>query len=155
MWSRLWLIVLLISVGACSGDSAGSISSPCDLADAELVESVFGGTVTEGVEGQARNCDFEVQGGPVFSVAVFYYGSADGWDSTRQGFEDNRGGVTDVEGIGDEAFFPSDFGARELVVQSGGEIFSVTVFTGFDEPTPEVINGVADLSKAIADNLAS
>jgi hypothetical protein len=155
MRSRLWLIVLLISVVACNGNSGGSISSPCDLADAELVESVFGGTVAEGVEGQARNCDFEVQGGPVFSVAVFYYGSADDWDSTRQGFEDNRGGVTDVEGIGDEAFFPGDFGARELVVQSDGETFSVTVFTGFDDPTPEVINGVADLSKAIADNLAS
>jgi hypothetical protein len=88
-------------------------------------------------------------------VAVFHYGSDDGWESTRQGFVDNRSGVTDVEGIGDDAFFPGDFGARELVVRAGGEIFSVTVFIGFDEPSAEVINGVADLSKAIADELSS
>ncbi|HVR78448.1 MAG TPA: hypothetical protein VMS99_08665 [Acidimicrobiia bacterium] len=153
---RLWLIVgVLAVIAACDGDGGGGVSSPCDLADAELVESVFGGTVAPGVEGAALNCDFAVEGGPVFSVAVFHYGSDDGWESTRQGFVDNRSGVTDVEGIGDDAFFPGDFGARELVVRAGGEIFSVTAFIGFDEPTAEVINAVADLSKAIADELSS
>ena len=156
MRGRTWLIMGALTVfAACGGEDDSGISTPCDLADAELVGSVFGGTVAEGVEGEARDCSFAIEGGSVFSVGVFYYGSADGWDSTRQGFEDNRGGVTDVEGIGDEAFFPGDFGARELVVRSGGEIFSVTVFSGFEEPTAEVINGVADLSKAIADDLAS
>jgi hypothetical protein len=150
------LMMMVIALVACGSDGVGSseISSPCDLADAAMVQSAFGGTVAEGVEGEARNCDFVIEGGPVFAVDVFYYGSADGWDSTRQGYEDNRGGVTDVAGIGDAAFFPGDAGASELVVQSGGEIFSVTVFAGFDEPGVEVINGVADLSKAIADNLA-
>lgn len=153
---RLSLIVgVLMAILACDGDGGVGVSSPCDLADAELVESVFGGTVAAGVEGEARNCDFSVEGGPVFSVAVFHYGSDDGWESTRQGFVDNRSGVTDVEGIGDNAFFPGDFGARELVVRSGGEIFSVTVFTGFDEPSAEVINAVADLAKAIADQLSA
>jgi hypothetical protein len=145
--------VLLVAVTACSGNGGG-IASPCDLADAALVESVFGGTVAQGVEGEFRNCDFTIEGGPVLSVTVFEYGSASDWDSTRDGFVDNRSGVTDVEGIGDAAFFPNDTGARELVVQSGGQIFSVTVFSGFDEPTVEVINAVADLSKMIADDLA-
>jgi hypothetical protein len=147
------MVTALVACGGGEG-GGGEISSPCDLADAEMVRSVFGGTVAEGVEGEARNCDFVIEGAPVFGVDVFYYGSADGWDSTRQGFEDNRGGVTDVEGIGDAAFFPGDTGASELVVQSGGQIFSVTVFIGFDEPSVEVINGVAELSTAIADDLA-
>jgi len=120
-----------------------------------MVQSVFPGTFSEGVEGEARNCEFSLQDGPTFSVSVFYYGSADGWDSTRQGYEDNRGGATDVDGIGDGAFHPADTGPRELVVQSGGEIFSVSVFTGFDEPNENVIGGIADLASAIADNLAS
>ncbi|MGH8913721.1 MAG: hypothetical protein ACRDZM_04300, partial [Acidimicrobiia bacterium] len=63
-------------------------------------------------------------------------------------------GVTLVVGIGDDAFFPNDTGARELVVSSGGQIFAVSVFTGFGEPTSEVINAVADLAKAIADDVA-
>ena len=61
--------------------------------------------------------------------------------------------MTDVEGLGDEAFFPNDTGARELVVQSGGHIFSVSVFSGLDEPTAEAIKGIADLSKSIAERL--
>jgi hypothetical protein len=149
-------VVVLIALTACGGDGEdGSVSSPCDLADAEMVQAAFAGTFAEGVEGEARNCSFALEEGPTFSVSVFHYGDADGWDSTRGGFEDNRGGVTDVEGVGEAAFFPNDMGARELVVQAGGDIFSVTVFTGFEEPNDNVINGIADLSKAIADGLAS
>jgi hypothetical protein len=146
----------LLVLAACGGDGeGGTVSSACDLADVEMVQSVFPGTFAEGVEGQARNCDFALEDGPVFSVSVFHYGSADGWESTRGGFEENRGGVTDVEGIGEAAYFPNDQGARELVVQAGGEIFSVTVFTGFEEPNANVIGGVADLSRAIAASLDS
>ena len=120
-----------------------------------MVQAAFAGTFAEGVEGEARNCSFTLEEGPTFSVSVFHYGSADDWDSTRQGFETNRSGATDVEGIGDAAFFPVDTGPRELVAQAGGEIFSVSVFTGFEEPNDNVINGIADLSKAIADDLSS
>jgi len=152
MPGRVWLVGLALAcLAGCGGGD--EISSPCDLADAEMVGSVFGGTVAEGVEGEYFNCDFEIEGGPVLSVTVFDYGNVEGWDSTRQGFVDNRGGVTDVEGLGDEAFFPNDTGARELVVQSGGQIFSVTVFSGLDEPTAEAIEGIADLSKSIAERL--
>lgn len=157
MRNRHWILVAAVAILiACGGsDGGGGISSPCDLADAELVGSAFAGTVAEGVEGEFRNCDFEIEGGPVLSVTVFDYGNSDGWDSTREGYVDNRGGVTDVDALGDGAFFPNDTGARELVVQAGGQIFSVTVFSGFEEPTAEVINGVADLSNAIAQDLGS
>jgi len=153
---RRWILAAPVAtLVACGGGGSGGISSPCDLADAELVGSAFAGNVAEGVEGEFRNCDFEIEGGPVLSVTVFDYGSSDGWDSTREGYVDNRGGVTDVDGLGDGAFFPNDTGARELVVQAGGQIFSVTVFSGFEEPTAEVSNGVADLSNAIAQDLGS
>jgi len=120
-----------------------------------MVQAVFGGTVAEGVEGDFFNCDFKIEGGPVLGVTVFDYGSSDAWDSIRQGFVDNRSGVTDIEELGDGAFFPDDTGAREMVVRAGGQIFSVTVFTGLDEPTAEVINGVGELSDAIAERLGS
>jgi hypothetical protein len=68
---------------------------------------------------------------------------------------DNRTGVTDIEGLGDRAFYPNDTGARELVVQAGGQIFSVTVFSGLDDPTAEAVAGIADLSAAIAERLGS
>jgi len=151
---RVWLFgLVLVCLGACGDD--GEISSPCDLADAEMVEASFAGTVSEGVEGEFFNCDFAVEGGPVFSVTVFDYGDADGWDSTRQGFVDNRSGVTDIDGLGDRAFYPNDTGTRELVAEAGGRIFSVTVFSGLDEPTAEAVAGIADLSAAIAERLDS
>ena len=156
MRTRLWLLVLAIMLlVACGGGDGGGISSPCDLADAEMVQSVFPGTFSEGTEGQARNCDFELEGGAGISVTVFHYGSADGWESTRQGFVDNRGGVTEVDGVGESAFFPNDVGAGELVVQAGGETFSVSVFIPFEDPSPQIVDAVAGLSSAIADELGS
>lgn len=152
MSRRLWLAGLALVV-ACDGGS--EISSPCDLADAEMVGNHFEGTVAEGVEGDFFNCDFEIEGGPVLAVTVFDYGEADDWSSTREGFVDNRRGVTDVDDLGDEAFFPNDTGPRELVVRADDRIFSVTVFSGLEEPTAEVIGGIADLAEAIAERLAS
>lgn len=152
------LIITLVVIAACgvNGDTGrGGISSPCDLADADQVQAAFGGTVALGVEGEARNCTFDIVGGPVISVSVFEFGNADRWEPTRQGFVDNLGGVTDVEGMGDAAFFPNDSGPMALVVQSGGQIFEVSVFTGFEEPTPEVIEAVAELAQTIAEDLAS
>lgn len=150
----VWLAgLVLVSVAAC--DDGSEISSPCDLADTEMVGRFFEGTVAEGVEGDFFNCDFEIEGGPVLTVTVFDYGEADEWSSIRRGFVDNRGDVTDVDDLGDEAFYPNDTGARELVVQADGRIFSVTVFSGLEEPTVEVIGGIAGLSNAIAERLAS
>jgi hypothetical protein len=154
MSRRIWLVgIVLVLVAACDGGN--EISSPCDLADAEMVGSFFEGTVAEGVGGDFFNCDFAIEGGPVLTVTVFDYGEADDWSATRQGFVDNRGGVTDVADLGDEAFYPNDTGARELVVRAGGRVFSVTVFSGLEEPTPEVITGLAELAEAIAGRLAS
>jgi len=151
-----YLLLILVVLAACGGGDGGAdIDSPCDLTDAEQVQTLFGGTVAEGVEGDLGNCDFDIESGLAPVVTVFEYGSADGWDGTRQGYVDNRNGVTDVDNLGDAAFFPNDVGAREMVVQAGGLIFSVTVFTGFDEPTEDVINAVADLSAAIAQGLGS
>lgn len=139
--------------GAEDGGPGGSIASPCDLADAAQVSTFFSGTVADGVEGVARNCTFAITDGDVTSVDVFYFGDASVWDGTRSGFETNRGGVTDVDGIGDEAFYPNDMGERELVVQAGGEIFAITVFAGLDEPTAAAIDSVAGLAGFIAGDL--
>lgn len=148
------LLITLVLLAACGG--GGGVDSPCDLTDSTVVESVFGPTVSEGVEGEARNCSFEHEPGPVISIDVYHFGSDDGWDGTRSGFEDNRGGTTDVPGIGDEAFYPNDTGPAELVVRAGGEIFAVTVFTGlFEEPDASVSTDVAELATAIASGLSS
>lgn len=153
------MVALGIVLVGCSGSdstdgvSGGAIASPCDLADAALVSQFFIGTVADGVEGSARNCSFAITGGEVGSVDVYYFGEASGWDGTKSGFEANRGGVTDVDGIGDAAYYPNDRGPRELVVQSGGEIFAVTVFTGPGETSDAVNASVAGLAGAIADDL--
>lgn len=147
---------IAVIVAACGGDSeggGGNVSSPCDLADAALVQSVFGGTVAEGSEGEARNCSFSIEGVPIVSVSVFWFGPASDWEGTRQGYVDNRGGVTDVSGIGDAAFHPNDSGPIEVVAHASGEIFSITVFNAFVEPPPGTPNLVAELAQAIADNL--
>lgn len=152
---RLLAISTLVLLASCGGSDAVSenISSPCDLADSALVGTHFTGTVAAGVEGQARNCSYAIEGGDVISVDVFYYGDSSGWDGTRDGYSNNRGGVTDIDSLGDAAFYPNDRGQQELVVQSGGQIFSLTVFSGFDEPSPEAIASVAALAGAIADAL--
>lgn len=146
---------LVLLVSACGGEpgGGGNVSSPCDLADAAMVQSVFGGTVADGSEGSARNCSFSIEGGPVSSVDIFWFGSASGWDGTRDGYVGNRGGVTDVSGIGDEAFHPNDSGPIELVAHAGGEIFAITVFNAFIDLPPETPDLVSELAKAIADNL--
>jgi len=155
------LALAAVPVAACGGgsdddgvggddaaDDGGEVQ-PCDLADAEMVASVFDGTVAPGEPGSARNCSFEVSGGEVQSVDVYYYGPADDWDGVRSGFDQNRGGTTDVSGIGEAAFFPNDRGARELVVRTDELIFSITVFVF--EPPPGIEDDVAALAQAIVD----
>ena len=141
---------------ACGGSGGGGgISSPCDLTDVDMVEAAFPGAFSEGVEGGARDCRFELEDGAGISVTVFHYGSGDGWEGTRQGFVDNRGGVTEVEGVGESAFYPNDAGPGELVVRAGGEAYSVSVFIPFQDPPPEIVSAVANLANAIADDLGS
>jgi hypothetical protein len=153
------LVLLSLSIvlvaSACGGDSGGGggdVSSPCDLADAALIQSVFGGTVAEGSEGEARNCSFSIEGGPLSSVSIFWFGPASGWEGTREGYVANRGGVTEMSGIGDGAFHPNDSGPIEVVAQAGGEVFAISVFNAFTELPPETSDLVSDLAKAIADS---
>lgn len=152
---RLLMAALLIAT-ACGGGGA-NIDSPCDLADAALVQTYFEGTVADGAEGIARNCEFAIEGGLVDDVDVFDFGTDDRWDGTRSGFEDNRGGTTDVSGIGDEAFYPNDSGPTSLVVRAGGRIFEIDGGLGAfaqEEPSQQLIEAVANLAAAIADDLA-
>ncbi|MCI0544156.1 MAG: DUF3558 domain-containing protein [Actinobacteria bacterium] len=122
---------------------------PCSLATPEMVAAAFGGTVAPGQPGIARNCTYQITGGIDDSVDVYHYGTADSWDGVRQGFEDNRGGTTDVPGLGDEAFHPNDMGPMELVVSAGGVIFSVGG-NMFGPGGAEIEAAVLALAEAIA-----
>jgi hypothetical protein len=82
------------------------------------------------------------------SVVVFHYGTAADWDGIRDGYDDNRGGTTDVAGVGDRSFQPGDVGPYELVVQSGDTVFSVAVQTG--RGGPEVEAAIKELAVTIA-----
>ena len=79
---------------------------------------------------------------------MFHYGPSSQWDGVKSGYEDNRGGVTDVAGIGDEAYQPNDVGPYEIVVRSGDVIFAVAVQTGTGGP--EVEAAILDLAGVIA-----
>ncbi|MDH3844365.1 MAG: hypothetical protein OES69_10535, partial [Myxococcales bacterium] len=122
--------------------------------DAATVTSIFEGTASEGVPDIARNCRFEITDGEADSVSVFYFGADSSWDGVRQGFEDNRGGTTDVPGIGDEAFYPNDAGPSSLIVRANGIIFEVSAFIGLTFPptlpSAALEAAVADLARTIA-----
>jgi len=51
-----------------------------------MVTAAFEGTASEGVPDIARNCRFELTGGEVDSVSVFYFGDDSLWEGTRHGF---------------------------------------------------------------------
>jgi hypothetical protein len=155
------LAVATLILTACGGDDGtggngpDDIDSPCDLATAAMVEESFTGTSSEGVEGQARNCTFQIESGINDSVDVYYFGADSSWEGTRSGFEDNRGGTTDIPDLGDEAFYPNDAGPTEVVVRAGGHIFAVSSFVLFGEPgdTDVIAAAVNDLAHSIADSL--
>ena len=121
---------------------------PCGLVSADVVASIFGSTAASGEPGIARNCHFEIDDGVARSVEVFHYSSSDGWDDLREGYEDNRGGVTDVPGLGDSAFQPNDVGPYEIVVLAGDMIFAVAVQEGLGGEDVEA--AIFDLAAAIA-----
>jgi hypothetical protein len=121
---------------------------PCALVTPEDVASAFTASSASGEAGIARNCSFTIVDGVAASVEVFHYGSSSQWDGVKSGYEDNRSGVTDVAGIGDEAYQPNDVGPYEIVVRSGDVIFAVAVQTGTGGP--EVEAAILDLAEIIA-----
>jgi len=129
-----------------SGAATGG-EDPCALVTAEVVASTFGAASASGEPGVARNCHFTIDGGVARSVEVFHYGSSAGWDGVKQGYEDNRGGVTAVD-VGDEAYQPNDVGPYELVVRSGDLIFAVAVQEG--QGGADVEAAILELAAAIA-----
>lgn len=141
------------SLSGGGGGTAGT--DPCNLATPDMVAAAFGGSSSPGAPGTARNCTFAVTGGSVpnvdvFYVDVFYYGTAEEWDGIRDGFESNRGGTTDVPGIGSGAFHPNDAGPTELVIVAGDTVYSVSAGSGASD---KVNADVAELATAIAGTL--
>lgn len=123
-------------------------ADPCALATGEQVATSFGAASATGEPGVARNCHFTIEGGVAGSVEVFHFGSSAGWDGVKAGYEENRGGVTAIPGLGEEAYQPNDVGPYEVVVRSGDVIFAVAVQEG--QGGPEVEAAILDLAAAIA-----
>lgn len=141
---------VLASLGLVACGGASAVESPCELADAAMVQAVFGGTVSPGVEGGARDCEFSIVGGVVESLSVFEFGDSSTWDGVRSGYDDNRGGTSDVAGVGDEAFFPNDVGPLTLIVKAGPQNFAVDAADAFKELPPQTSDLVEELAKDIA-----
>jgi len=120
----------------------------CALVPAGTVAAAFDATSASGEPGIARNCTFTLVDGLVPTVEVFHYGSSTDWDGVKAGFEENRGGVTEVPGVGDEAFQPNDVGPYEIVVRYLDIIYSVAVQTGGGGP--EVEAAILELATTIA-----
>jgi len=121
---------------------------PCVLVPAGTVAAIFEAASASGEPGIARNCTFTLVDGLVPTVEVFHYGSSTDWDGVKAGFEENRSGVTEVPGVGDEAFQPTDVGPYEIVVRYLDIIYSVAVQTGGGGP--EVEAAILELATTIA-----
>ena len=130
--------------------AAGETSTglECALVPPETVAAAFDATSASGEPGIARNCTFTLVDGLVPTVEVFHYGPSTDWDAVKAGFEENRGGVTEVPGVGDEAFQPNDVGPYEIVVRYLDIIYSVAVQSGGGGP--EVEAAILELATAIA-----
>ena len=127
---------------------AGSTGMECALVPPDVVAASFQGESASGEPGIARNCTFTIVGGLVPTVEVFHYGSSADWDGVKSGYEENRGGITEVPGIGEEAFQPNDVGPYEIVVRYLDIIYAVAVQSGGGGP--EVEAAIHDLAEAIA-----
>gem|GEM_PF-1768548 len=125
-----------------------SIGLECALVPPEIVAAAFDATSASGEPGVARNCTFTLVDGLVPTVEVFHYGSSTDWEGVKAGFEENRGGVTEVPGVGDEAFQPNDVGPYEIVVKYLDIIYSVAVQSGGGGP--EVEAAILELATSIA-----
>ena len=121
---------------------------PCVLVPAGTVAAIFTAASASGEPGIARNCTFTLVDGLVPTVEVFHYGPSTDWDGVKAGFEENRGGVTEVPGVGDDAFQPNDVGPYEIVVRYLDIIYSVAVQSGGGGP--EVEAAILELATTIA-----
>ncbi len=130
--------------------AAGETSTglECALVPPGTVATAFDATSASGEPGMSRNCTFTLVDGLVPTVEVFHYGPSTDWDGVKAGFEENRGGVTEVPGVGDEAFQPNDVGPYEIVVKYLDIIYSVAVQTGGGGP--EVEAAILELATSIA-----
>jgi hypothetical protein len=119
-----------------------------------MVEAAFGGTVETGIEGYADNCTYWIAGGAgsVQKVDVFHVGSADEWEEVRRLHEKTAGGTTDVDGIGDRAFHPGYHGVRDIIFETGGEVYSIVAFGG---ATPEQLEEVGPAVLSLASMIAA
>jgi hypothetical protein len=149
---------IAVSTGTAMPPESAAASAPggtalgaCDLAEPAQVGDIFGGTVTTEEPGVARNCHYPIEGGVSRSVEVYYYGTESEWPAIRATYEQTRGPLSDVTGIGDEAFHPADAGPYEVVVRAGGQVFAVGVVEGTGGPAVE--SAIAELATAIADSL--
>lgn len=129
------------------------VENSCQLADAEMVQEAFGGTVADGVEGSGYACEFAITGGPVENVRVNEAGPSSSFEGVRSGYHDNFDGSTDVPGIGDEAFYTNLMGPLLLVVSASGQVFVVDAHSSFSEAAPGTEEMVADLARAIVARL--
>lgn len=150
--------------GGGGGGGGGGLTrgeQACQIVSAATVTAAFEGTASAGVPGDDAACSFELtDGGVVESVDVFFFGNESGWAGTRSGFDEFRGGTTDVAGVGDEAFYANDRGPIGLVVRAGGIIFQVLArvpFDPFEQIPPDVeatiAEDVAELARAIVTDL--
>jgi hypothetical protein len=138
--------------GGGGGGNGGGIAGPCDLTEPSVVAEVFGGTVAAEKPGVVRSCEYAVQGGAAEMVMVYYYGTADQWSGIRGGYEDNRGPLADVAGVGDEAFHPADAGPLEIVVRAGEVSFAVGL--GLGDATGDAAAKVKELATRIAGSVS-
>jgi hypothetical protein len=140
--------------GSTQADSGDGESSPCEITDSEAVRKYFGGTVDNGIEGFAENCTYMISGGAggVQKVDVFYLGPAAEWGEIRTRYEETRMGIIEVEGIGDGAFHPVDHGARDIIFQTGGQIYSIVAFGG---PTPEQLANIEPAVLSLASTIVN
>jgi hypothetical protein len=137
------------TIGAITTVVAGSEEDPCALATPEQVAAAFGGTSASGAPGLApRTCTYTVVGGVTPTVDVFHFGASEHWDDVKIGYVENRGGTTEVTGVGEEAYNPNDAGPYELVVRSDDVIFAVAVLSG--SGGPEVEAAILELAGEIA-----
>jgi hypothetical protein len=135
------------SVGATTAAGEATAEDPCALATDEQVAAAFGASSASGEPLVARACSYALEGGVAPTVEVYHFGSSSGWDGVKEGYEENRGGVTDVDGVGDAAYNPNDMGPYELVVMSDDVIFAVGVTSGSG---PEVEAAILELAGEIA-----